>query len=220
MGRQATRVASLFNCHVTTIGVNNSLQAVGNLIDTIDAGEEKEGVVLVNVAPRTVEDNNGAYFGWFRYKDILVVTTLSKDLCLLNKLGITSEIKIPFGTPVLEDSQFRSFEYTPFLAQELFDLTKEHKRILKLGKEVDPAIWWIDNFGNCKTTLLEDEVDLLREKILVPFYGRLRDVPYRSQGITVGSSGIGTKRFLEVVVRGGRAIDQIVRLQSLLPHSP
>ena len=52
LGRQATRAASLFDCSVTPIGVENDLEAAGMLVDVLDAAEDRKGVILVNVAPR------------------------------------------------------------------------------------------------------------------------------------------------------------------------
>ena len=50
--RQVTRVASLFDCSVYFSGVANDIEAAGNLVDVLDACEGREGIILVNVAPR------------------------------------------------------------------------------------------------------------------------------------------------------------------------
>ena len=43
-GWQATRAASLFGCAVSTIGVVDDLEAAGNVVDALDAGEGREGI--------------------------------------------------------------------------------------------------------------------------------------------------------------------------------
>ena len=85
------------------------------------------------------------------------------------------------------------------------------------------AIWWVDNFGNCKTTLLADELPLketaaISEKIgALQRFPRLKDVPDDTAALIEGSSGIGPKRFLEIVVQGGSAAGRFnLRSGSLL----
>ena len=58
-GRQIARVSSLFNAPAHLIGVKNfsEIEAAGNLIDALDAIENRKGSVLVNVAPRHDLDN-------------------------------------------------------------------------------------------------------------------------------------------------------------------
>src|SRR5688572_12965729 len=78
-GRQATKAAALFGCSIVTVGVDSDIEAAGNLIDCLDAGEGKEGVILVNVAPRHGDAKkwpNGTPFGYFLYKETLVVTSI------------------------------------------------------------------------------------------------------------------------------------------------
>ena len=82
LGRSTTRLSTLFDCNITTIGVNGwdaDLEAAGNLIDMLDASEGKKGVILVNVAPRHKSGKkwpNGTPFGYFHYKDTLVVISV------------------------------------------------------------------------------------------------------------------------------------------------
>jgi S-adenosylmethionine hydrolase len=69
------------------------------------------------------------------------------------------------------------------------------------------AIWHIDNFGNCKTTLTEpdihnDSAQATRFGTL-PMIHHLRDVPDGTAAITVGSSGLRDRRFLELVIQRG-----------------
>jgi len=77
------------------------------------------------------------------------------------------------------------------------------------------TIWFVDNFGNCKTTILSSEIASQPGEIIktalgeLPFYYRLKDVPDVTAALVVGSSGIGFDRFIEVVVRGGNAASQL-----------
>ena len=75
--------------------------------------------------------------------------------------------------------------------------------------DAPPAIWWIDNFGNCKTTLLYKDVKngapFSAKFNKLPYFARLKDVPDKAPALISGSSGLGEKRFLEVVVQGGSA---------------
>lgn len=70
---------------------------------------------------------------------------------------------------------------------------------------VPSTIWWIDNFGNCKTTLIKD--DLQKESIqtqwgTLPLYAQLRDVSDGIDACVVGSSGLESQRFIELGTQG------------------
>jgi hypothetical protein len=74
----------------------------------------------------------------------------------------------------------------------------------------------IDNFGNCKTTLLETEADM--HPTSIARFARLKDVPNDTPALIAGSSGIPGKRFLELVVQGGNAAQHFsLTLGSPLP---
>ncbi len=68
-----------------------------------------------------------------------------------------------------------------------------------------PAIWGIDNFGNCKTTLLPSEIDTSHPISTrfgnLTFYTRLHDVPDGETALVKGSSGIDDFRFLEILMQ-------------------
>ena len=70
--------------------------------------------------------------------------------------------------------------------------------------DAPPAIWYVDNFGNAKTTLIEEDIRLdaegdVRTKLgTLRFHERLKDVPHGEAAFIVGSSGIGHERFLEI----------------------
>lgn len=133
----------------------------------------------------------------------------------------------------IAETQFRSFEFSPRAASYVLRrgrIQGAEKTDIQDFPDVPPAIWHVDQFakyGNCKTTLLpedvfapeivetlksgngnasKDPVGTLETKFgTLPVYRRLKDVPDGQLAVIVGSSGIGDKRFLEIVVQGGSA---------------
>lgn len=237
MGRQSTRVATIFGITPSLIGINNynELEAAGNLIDVLDATDGEEGVILVNSAPRHKKKwPNGTPFGYFNYKKTLIVSTIDGTcLSLAKKFGILQDIKLTDVPTVVDKmikeehldaslrdtiakSQFRSFDYMPRLAKWLVDGLDIPHEVYPISEVEDapPSIWWIDNFGNAKTTLLPEEVGHESGKLVKMSFGeikcftQLREVPVGEAGLTIGSSGLGEKRFLEIVVQGKRAVDE------------
>lgn len=236
MGRQATRISTLFGFSPSLVAINNysELEAAGNIIDVLDASDGQTGVLLVNSAPRHKKKwPNGTPFGYFYYKRTLVVTTID-GLCLslVKKLGLVDEIMLtdvptvvdhmikeghldPHLRDTIAKSQFRSFDYMPRLAKWIMDgLDVPAEKFLISDVEDAPnSVWWVDNFGNCKTTLLPDEAGFEAGKVLktkfgdIKCYVQLRDVPVGEAAITIGSSGIDKKRFLEVIVQGKSAAE-------------
>lgn len=227
--RQSIRASSLVGAPVTTFGVANDREASGSIIDALDAYGENPGIILANVAPRHGVGKtwpNGTPFGYFWYKQVLVVASISGyTLSLVKKLGLATEINvldIPIVMKVfltenivtqkeadkIINTQFRSYEFLPLVASYIFTHKDVAHEILPMTEIPDAqnTIWWIDNFGNCKTTVLEEEKEILLHKFPnAQFYNRLKDVPNDTTGIIVGSSGIDEKRFLEIVVQGKSA---------------
>jgi len=139
MGRQATRVASLLGCPVTSIGVVHDLEAAGTLVDALDAAEKREGVVLVNVAPRqsnghqteksgvgyliakTGKRPNGSPFGAFFYGKTLVISSLDGfTLALAKKLGVVESVKC-FHIPTIVEELTGKGVLTPEVAKRMVD---------------------------------------------------------------------------------------------------
>lgn len=232
IGRQIARTTSLLNSPVSFIGVTSDIQAAGNIIDVLDAFEENAGIILVNVAPRNGKAKkwpNGTPFGYFWYKRILVLASIDGlTLSLVKKFKLIEfltvldipktldqliaggSLKNSLKDPITR-TQFRSFDFLPRVAAYLHRGKKIRGERLRIEEISDApsAIWWIDNFGNCKTTLSQnDPIDKNRFstkfKGLV-YYERLKDVPDKTPALISGSSGIGRKRFLEVIVQGGSA---------------
>lgn len=237
-GRQLTRVAALFNCPVISVPVTNELEAAGNLVDMLDAAEETGGVFLVNVAPRHGKAKqwpNGTPFGYFRLGNHIVVTTIDGyTLSLVKKLGMVPSIELldiptvldslvtqQVVTPALREhivhTQFRSFEFAPRLARWLLDGHTIPSTSYPLSNVADVAegIWYVDNFGNCKTTLLPQDVHFTPGKTIdtplgtFPCYSRLKDVPHDVLAMIVGSSGYKEDRFLEIVYQGSSAWEKL-----------
>ena len=234
-GRQVTRAASLFDCPVSFIGVANDLEAAGNLIDALDAIEGKnEGIILVNVAPRhgiAKKWANGTPFGYFRHNNTLVVASIDGfTLSLVKKLQIVNAVHVLDISTVVNEmaaagelsqghigyiaaSQFRSFDFLPRIAAFLVKRKRLTSTELKIGEIPDApkAVWWIDNFGNCKTTILPEEMNDAPNGKKETKFGALSYIPQlkavadATPALIIGSSGIGEKRFLEIIVQGGNA---------------
>ncbi len=234
VGRQATRLASLFGTNATIVGVENDAEAAGNLVDVLDAGMGREGVVLVNVAPRdgaAKRWENGTPFCHFTYEKTHVLASIDgKTLSLVKKLGVLPEAIHVIDTVAaakilgdeniidkdaaarIEQTQFRSFDFLPPAAfAYVSNLALPGSPMPSADiEETEKSVWWIDNFGNVKTTLLVADIalsDNVARTSLgpLPFYARLKDVPDNTAALIEGSSGIKNNRFLEIVVQGTSA---------------
>lgn len=233
--RQQTRISTLFPGIPTNfVGVSSDLEAAGNLIDVLDAAGDTEGIIAVNVAPRHGAARkwpNGTPFGYFWFKKILVVCTIDGEvLSLVKKFALADHVNVtdireimPLGGYSKDEvdfaakSQFRSFNYLPRLARIVWDKKEVASEKLSF-KEIPDAttgVWWIDTFGNCKTTLLPEDItfepgakrSITLHSLIVEAvcYNQLREVPDYHTGLTIGSSGYGDKRLLELVVQGTSA---------------
>ena len=233
-GRQIVKLSSLIMASVSFVGVKDDLEAAGNLVDILDAYDESPGIVLVNVAPRGRDedpDSNGSPFGYFYYGRTLVVASIEgRTLELVKKLELVNKIFVLKMAEILAawesdgritrsdhlglaETQFRSLNFLPQAARFLWQgqfLPSEEQLLTSFDAD-DGFVWWVDNFGNCKTTWLAedlklnpgDQIDIGLEKLT--FYSRLKDVPRGQPALVEGSSGIKNSRFLEVVIQGGRA---------------
>lgn len=233
-GRQATKTAALIDAPVNLVGVNSDLEAAGNLVDVLSSAEGRKGVILVNVAPRHGTAKkwlNGTPFGWFSHGDTLVVTSIDGlTLSLVKKLGLVKEIQV-FDIPTVMDTaiaqglisektaeyvkitQFRSLEFMPRVVAWLVaghDLPSEPLNSNDIP-DAPPAVWYVDCFGNCKTTLLQEETGRIShpELATIPHHARLKDVPDGATAIIIGSSGHDERHFLEIVVQGGNASERL-----------
>lgn len=233
-GRQTTRLASLLGVLVNFIGVSDDLEAAGSIIDLLDALEDRPGLILVNVAPRDHAAKkwaNGTPFGFFKYKNAFVVTTIDGHvLSLVKKFQLIEVIEVMDIPAVVKtlaregvigenlegfisESQFRSFDFLPRIGAFLAQGGNVPTTKLNINEIPDAphAVWFIDNFGNCKITALLDEINIETSGLVnttignIPFVSQLKAVGDDQSAIIVGSSGFGKKRFLEIVVQGGSA---------------
>ncbi|MEA1936939.1 MAG: hypothetical protein U9N04_02395 [Patescibacteria group bacterium] len=236
--RQVTRTGSLFkNCSVNCFGVKSDLEAGGFLVDAIDAFDGRAGVIIVNVAPRNKKAEkwkNGTPFGFFRNKKTLVISSVDGlVLSLAKKLGVVKNFYLLDISEVLAlinekelnqsvkqrviNSQFRSFDFLPRVANWIIkkkNIPFEKYDLSEISASPN-AVWFVDNFGNIKTTLLKKEITLdakskttlkiAGKSIRLNFYPMLGNIPNKKAGLIVGSSGIGESRFLEIISRGGNA---------------
>ncbi len=234
LARQATRALTLIGYSTAIVGIENDLEASGNLIDILGASEGKSGVVIANVAPRHGRGKkwpNGTPFGYFYVGKTLVVSTIDGYcLSLVKKFGLVKSINLMDVPEVvghmikqgyinenlrdlIVNSQFRSYDFVPRVTKLLLDKVNIPSKEYSISNIEDAprAIWWVDNFGNCKTTVLPKDVGFEPGKTLQTkagkfhCYPRLKDVPNQKPGIIVGSSGFGTKQFLELVIQGKNA---------------
>ncbi len=230
-GRQVTRVVALLSCPVSTVGVQSDIEASGMLVDILDASLGKKGVILVNVAPREKTKNkweNGTPFGYFSVGNTIVCSSIAGEtLRLVYELGITNSIEV-FDIPKVMKSaqkqglatkkevehiihtQFRSYEFLPRIASWVTQGYSFPTRTLNLKKQFSskqPKVWWVDCFGNCKTTIISSKTNgKIKTKFgTFPLFNRLTDVPDHTIAYVKGSSGYGEKRFIEIVVQGDSA---------------
>ena len=238
-GRQESRLQALFQKQPSFIPIPGTLddaatlEASGNIVDILDAIGESEAVILANVAPRNAEEKkwgNGTPFGYFRYKNALVCTTVSGSmLSLPHKLELVAEYHIfdmeetlrkmvegcmfdEHEAQRIAGSQFRSFDFLPRVAHWLYNGGDVVTTPLSLEtiRHAGKRVWTIDNFGNAKTTICNNELPenaTTLETLFgeLPIVTSLKDVPDGTPAVTVGSSGIGECHFLEIVVQGQRA---------------
>ncbi len=174
--------------------------------------------------------DNGTPFCYFHMGNTLVMSTYEGHcLALARDLEIVSEVELldvptvtsaatawgdltPQEAEKINHSQFRSLEFLPLAAYWLWE-DKPVPSIKQSLSELPSAkgqAWQIDNFDNVKTTLLPEDIAFEQGKQIslsngeiATCYRRLADVPKNVTALTIGSSGYGPHRFLEVVV-GGR----------------
>jgi hypothetical protein len=237
-GRQMTRSASLFGFPPVPVAITpefevpSDIEASGHLIDMIDASRGESGIILVNKAPRSGKAKkwkNGTPFGYFWYNKTLIVSSVDGyALSLIKKFGLTDKVNV-FDIPtvmefakthkLLDDfdadytvtTQFRSFEFLPRVAKWVFDGQTVPTDDLLISDVIDcpNSVFFADNFGNLKTTILPLEIGFEEGKELnlkifgkVKCYDRLKDLPNGETGLIIGSSGLKDRRFLEIMTQG------------------
>lgn len=228
-GRQESRLASLLpQAALSFVGVDSDLEAGVQLIDILDATEGREGLVLVNVAPRgghSTQWENGTPFGYFYYHRTLVIASVDGfTLSAVRALGLTESVELldthtgaaamlaagfidSLAAEQLPGTQFRSFDFLPRIGAFLLPGNTAPTTTYSLSNTPDlpQAIWHIDNFGNCKTTLTATDLSgasaLATRFGTLPYHEHLRDVPDGTAALVQGSSGLRQHRFLELVMQ-------------------
>lgn len=221
--------------HADLAAAGNLVDRLGDATDLPTSAANPSGVILVNVAPRGEKkngDDNGTPFCSFWAGEILVVSTLrGRSLSLAQRLGyiennsvavynipdVTAEA-VKWGelserqASRINDTQFRSLRFSPLVARWLLDGKGVPHREEKLEPDTDIVnrAWFIDNFGNVKTTLSPEDIGFEADKEVVladgrriACYRRLADVPKGESGLVIGSSHLDG--LLEVVVQKGKA---------------
>ncbi|NQV89907.1 hypothetical protein HQ487_00695 [Candidatus Uhrbacteria bacterium] len=237
--RQETRYAHLFpGMHVSFIGASTDSEAAGNVLDILDNADEAPGIIAVNCAPRhgrAKKWKNGSPFGYAWFENKLIVGTID-GLCFsfLKRFNLISEIHVTDITTVLPvggytpeqvamaaQTQFRSLNYLPRLAKIVWDNHDVPSEILPMKEVADlpSLIWWIDCFGNAKTSLTADDIDFspgaIKQvqfndgtSISMTCVERLADVPDKEPALIIGSSGFREHRFVEMVVQGASVAER------------
>jgi hypothetical protein len=229
--RLTARLTVLFEgSSIHAAGIDSDIEASGCILDALDALRlsTKPAIIIGNLAPRADKQyKNGApfYIGHVG-KTILIANrtcfTLLAKFRLINTIYETDvETVCKKFLPIKEanriaSSQFRSFEYVPRLARWVYEKKKLPSLGYKIPKSDVEQIWWVDNFGNCKTTITESELKkkiikgkvtlfLNGKKLILPFYQKLSDVPKGKRAIIIGSSGYADTRFTEITIQGKNA---------------
>lgn len=221
----------------------SDIAAAGDLIDLINASHElpsaspdQKTVILMNVAPRGGKTrkqwDNGTPFCYFHVGNALVVSTYARRcLTLIRDMGLVDSVElldVPTVTAEavkwgeltenqadrMNHTQFRSFEFLPFVARWICDERPVPSEKVTLGNlpGIEPSVWCTDIFGNCKTTLLPRDIGfeeggtvMIAGGHTAVCYKRLADVPRNETALVIGSSGFGDDRFLELVIQRGNA---------------
>ncbi len=219
---------------VQFIGVISDLEAAGNLVDLLDGLDGVESIIFVNVAPRgTVKTiwPNGTPFGYVKFNNAHIFTTIDGyTLSLLKKISrepiVVAVYDIPKVVSALTQdtalqkhiisSQFRSFDFLPRIAGYVLGGNTVPTTEFAEIPDAPAAVWWTDNFGNAKLTLTREEaqcatgqnvrITIGNVEHVLPYYNRLKDLPYGELGIYTGSSGFGSLRFLEITKQKGESL--------------
>lgn len=224
----------------TTVQINGAIEGSGMLVDALVEVRGSKAVIFCQSAPRDfscVTGGNGTNFGYFWHQKTLVLVSLGGPMLsqviatgLLPKDAEVWQLSIPevlaeavrqkkleaAEAEVIRRTQFRSLKFAPRVAgwiiegvaipKSRFDLSS----VSKLGNRV----WWVDNFGNCKTSVRLSDVPRFAEGVVVEVsfgkpvvhelvcYHDLRSVPVGQAALVVGSSGLEGDEFLELVVQG------------------
>lgn len=216
---------------INFIGVVSDIEASGNLVDILDGLEGKDAIIFLNVAPRgTIKKQwpNGTPFGHLKFQNADIFTTIDGySLSLLQKISgeqlqvevydIPLVVKSLSEDAILQErivkSQFRSFDFLPRVAGAVLSGVDVPFNLWADVPKAPSAVWWVDNFGNAKTTVLNSEVNFTvgqevslkfeDKTVSLKYFDRLKDIPFGESAVYCGSSGLGEFRFLEITKQKG-----------------
>jgi hypothetical protein len=211
-------------------GSVNALEATGMALDIVDEMKGKDGVVFVNIAPRSNEvagegHKNGRPFLYFFHKKTLVIVSSEKEILqFLKHAGVDlidlREIDLFSIKQVPSYTQFRSAQCVPIVARLILEKKYKGEKVFakydklfdlqNASEKIKNRVWFIDNFGNCKTTNFEFSATGLFKNATPT--ERLADVKDRVAAQTKGSSGFGENRFVELVLGGGYSFAKKYRI--------
>lgn len=231
MSRMITRYLALHPDAVCIPYESDSLlEAAGNIVDALDALGEC-GAIVCNSAPRRdARGTNGSAIVFGRVGEVTIISTVG-PLGLLNRLvpNFTAQaVDVDRYTRECmcnqrETFNFRGLEVIPWI---LDDLRNDSQLPYVSTRQttfptVEPCVWLVDTIEgrptNIKLSFLRDEAPWFKpgNRISIQFgdlpartlicYERLTHIPDDEAGIYEGSSGLGTRRFLEVAIMGGSA---------------
>lgn len=238
--RLEIRTQAIFGIKPIIKPVTTGIQASGFLINAIDAAMGKPLIAMVNIARRETEKNPPFGFFWYG-PDTLIITSISDEiLSLVKKYRLTPHINLidipemveamnrkfnllPDQPTRILKTQFRSYEFLPLAAFFLYqrqDKLRYNLLSMEKVKELNGRVWWNDNFGNMKLTIMENEIrngKIRDQKVAMisptkrefPFYESLMDVPQGVTALVVGSSGLKNARLCEFVKMGGSAEEEL-----------
>jgi hypothetical protein len=192
----------------------------------LDATEGRKGLILVNVAPRggsATKWENGTPFAYLWHHETLIISSVDgfalsgiKQISVADTVSLldthtateamlTAGFISPEVAARIPGSQFRSFDFTPRVGAFLMsgnELTSTPYPLTNVP-DLPKAIWHIDNFGNCKTTLTKADLTgaskITTRFGTLPYIEHLHDVPDGQAAIITGSSGYNNNRWLELV---------------------
>lgn len=220
------------------ISITGDIDGAGMLVDALVEARREPWVIFCQSSPRdtsSADSDNGSPFAYFWYENTLVIASVAgRMLSLAKELGFIDrgssvqvmdvsevvdhmvyELKMFDGVEgrQIKHSQFRSLKFAPQAVGWILGNIKFPTTELPLAKIPDfgKRIWWIDNFGNCKTSLRDNHVHWFEGRILrtslgdFPCIKELRAVPEGESAAVMGSSGIEGQEFIELVVQGVRS---------------
>lgn len=198
-----------------------------------DAG----GIILCNSAPRkSARATNGDAIVYARLNGWIVVSTLD-PIAMLHKLcpkvcfwkiDVDNFVRDYLHTGRTRFN-FRGLEVIPFMAEILANANCEAKlddlsTLVTHYPSIEPCIWLVDTIEgrptNLKLSLLRDEIKRFgvgkvaqvrigEKECAIPCFERLTDIPNGTLGLYEGSSGLYSRRFLEIAVMGGSAAERL-----------